>query len=194
MQTAEVKSSTKSRPVYPPIEINEAVQQHVFIAEGKAFTLLEGLYQSCSREKSCWIAGLSELNEPDKNPKDCHFITPQSINGSFAKFLSDLPVSSNVYVAAKRESFLWDIHNLAVKSGMASEQVKMLEPLGNERRLFCTHCYTVTEDVTESPFECPGCHRLLLVRDHFSRIHSAYVGVQINAEDLNDVPETEELS
>jgi len=105
-----------------------------------------------------------------------------------------LPVSSNVYLAAKRESVLWDRHNLDVKSGMASEQIKMLKPLGNERRLFCTHCYTVTEDVTHSPFECPGCHRLLLVRDHFSRIHSAYVGVQINAEDLDDVPETEELS
>ncbi|WP_319381283.1 hypothetical protein [Thiomicrorhabdus sp.] len=48
--------------------------------------------------------------------------------------------------------------------------------------------------MTYSPFECPGCHRLLLVRDHFSRIHSAYVGVQINAEDPEDIPPTEELS
>lgn len=194
MQTEEAKPTTKSRPVYPPIEINKAVQQHLFIAESEAYHLLEELYQSCSKEKSCWITGVSEVYKIDKNDKEYHFIEPQSFNETFSKIFSKLPVSSNIYVAAKRESFLWDIHNIAIKSGMASEQVKMFQPLGNQRRLFCTHCYTVTEDVAYSPFECPCCHRLLLVRDHFSRLHSAYVGVQINAENMNEIPAIEELS
>ncbi|WP_319557374.1 dimethylamine monooxygenase subunit DmmA family protein [Thiomicrorhabdus sp.] len=181
----------KSRPVYSPVEIDQAVQQHLFIAEEGAFSTLSDLYQDCEGEKSCWIVGQESA---DKLPKGCHFIDAQSFEEAFGELFAKLPISSNLYIAGIREAFVWDIHKLAIQAGLAPEQIKKLQPLSNERRLFCTHCYTLTEGVTYTPFECPGCKRLLLVRDHFSRLHSAYVGVQINAEDPNDIPPKEELS
>lgn len=194
MQLEQAKPSIKSRPSYPPVKVNEAVQQHLFITESDAFQALDDLYQSCSGEKSCCLVGLPDAKKFNKYPKGCRFIEAPMVESSFSKIFSELPVSSSIYVAANRESFLWDIHNLAVKAGLAEEQIKLHKPLSNERRLFCTHCYHTVEGVTYSPFECPNCHRLLLVRDHFSRIHSAYVGVEINAEDRNEFPVKEELS
>ena len=190
----QAEPTTKSRPIYPPVEIGKDVAQHLFIAETGAFSALSDLYGSCSSERSCWIVGEPESNSLGKYPKGCHFVRPADMTDVFSKLFSELPISSNIYLSAFRESFLWDMHNLATKAGMAEEQIKKLKPLSNERRLFCTHCYTVTEGVTHTPFQCPGCDRLLLVRDHFSRIHGAYVGVQINAEDPKDIPETQELN
>lgn len=183
--------SIKSRPVYEDIGIDPAVQKHLFIAQTGSFDKLAKIYQACPSDKSCWIVG---DDTQESLPDNSRFVSQDGIDTVFGEQFADLPISSHIYVAGQNESFLWDIHNLATRAGLASEQVKMFEPVTNQRRLFCTHCYTLTEGVTHSPYECPGCGRLLLVRDHFSRIHAAYVGVIINAEDPNDIPEIEELS
>ncbi|WP_319381284.1 hypothetical protein [Thiomicrorhabdus sp.] len=120
----------KSRPVYPPVEIDPSVQQHLFIAEAGAFSALSQLYESCEGERSCWVVGAAGK---DKLPKGCHFIDPHAMSDAFGELFDKLPVSSNLYVAGIREAFLWDIHQLAIKAGLAGEQVKKLKPLSNER-------------------------------------------------------------
>lgn len=182
----------KSRPKYPPISINDSVQKHLFIAETGAFSELSKVIKLCKNgTKSYWVVG---DNISENLHKTISTVPTNQITETFSNVFAKLPFSSNIYVAAKTEAFLWDIHNLAIKAGLADEQIKKLKPLTNQRRLFCTHCYTITNGVTYSPFKCPGCHRQLLVRDHFSTLHSAYVGVQINAEDPDDIPKIEELS
>ena len=39
------------------------------------------------------------------------------------------------------------------------------------RRVWCAHCDTYTENVTQRVFTCPGCQLDLVVRDHYSRRH-----------------------
>ena len=183
----------KSRPVYPVVQVDPSVAYHLFIAGAGAFPSLSELYNACDGERSCWVIGESLQHISYKYPKGCHFIDESAMQETFSKLFATLPISANLYLASKQESMLWDIHRLAVNAGLGQEQIKKLEPLSNKRRLFCTHCYTLTDGVTYTPYECPGCKRLLLVRDHFSKLHSAYVGVQINAEDPSDIPEREEL-
>lgn len=183
--------SIKSRPVYEPIDIDDSVQEHVFIAQTGAAADIKALFAQCSsHHKSCWIVGDDTAPATDGAKP----VAVDAQKSTFSELFSQLPVSCNLYVAGMTEGFLWDIHNLAIAAGLAAEQVKKLPPKTTQRRLFCTHCYTLTEGVTYSPYECPGCHRLLLVRDHFSKRHGAYVGVQINAEDPDDIPPKEELS
>lgn len=61
------------------------------------------------------------------------------------------------------------------------------------RRIQCVHCKGITEDVTSQPATCSHCGLILFVRGHYSRRIGAYQGVCINAEDPNDIPETEEI-
>lgn len=184
---APVTSGIKSRPIYLSVDIDNSVKNHLFIAEQGADGALQPLFQYCASGQKSFVV----IDRPSET------VTTQSIpkdkQQSLLERFSALPVSTHLYLSGMTESFLWDIRNLALAAGMTDEQVKMLPPLTPKRRLFCTHCYTVTENVSHSPFECPNCHRLLLVRDHFSRIHSAYVGVMINAEDPREIPEKEEV-
>lgn len=188
-----MSESIKSRPVYEPVEIDSQVLNHVFISENNLIKALKDLYLKCGNEnKQCWV--ITDNSDLEAFTVDAEVIQKTKLTEELTKKLINLPISTNLYLAAYSESFLWDVHRLAQSLGFADEQIKKLQPLTKERRLFCTHCYTMTEGVTHSPFECPGCKRLLLVRDHFSKIHGAYVGVQINAEDPCDIPESEEVA
>ena len=188
----QIDPRVKSKPVYQPVEIDKSVQQHLFIAQNSSLSEMHELIKTCTTgEKSYWIVG---NDNSESIPEDTTFISNETFAETLGDLFAKLPVSSNLYVSGVTEAFIWDVYNIATKAGLADEQIKMFKPLSNERRLFCTHCYTITDGVTQSPFECPGCHRLLLVRDHFSTIHAAYVGVQINAEDPNETHPIEELN
>lgn len=172
----QIDPRIKSRPLYAPVVIRPKARKHLFIGTGAE---LDALYESLPEEQRIRIiAGQDGLTDQLRAELDAVFAT--------------LPLASAVYVCGS-EGFMWDIRNLALTAGLADEQVQMCEPSTKERRLFCTHCYEITEGVTHSPQTCSGCGRLLLVRDHYSKLHGAYVGVQINAEDPADIPETEEL-
>lgn len=183
----------KSRPVYESIAIDSHIQNHIFISEDYLIDALLELSKQCDcSAKSFWI--LTQNPDLAFLPDGTVVIDKLDFKRLVSDKLKNLPISSTLYVAGISESFLWDIHQLAVSVGLAAEQIKKLPPLTNQRRLFCTHCYTVTEGVKETPCQCPGCNRHLLVRDHFSKIHGAYVGVQINAEDPQEIFKTEEVA
>lgn len=172
----QIDPRIKSRPLYDPVVIRPKARKHLFIGAGAE---LDTLYQSLPQEQCIRIsAGQAGLTEP--------------LRTELEAVLAELPLASAVYVCGS-EGFMWDVRNLALAAGFADEQVQMCAPSNKERRLFCTHCYQITEGVTHSPQTCSACGRLLLVRDHYSKLHGAYVGVQINAEDPAEIPETEEL-
>jgi hypothetical protein len=189
-------AAPNNRPKYPPISINEKSPYHLFVFENtptdstaSAVSLsedLKALYASINEEHSkniITIGGDSVLDDGISR------VTFEKLS----LLLADLSPNTSLYLQGS-EAFMWDIHVLAIQQGMVDEQIQMLAPVTHKRRLFCTHCYTITEDVTHSPVVCSGCQRNLLVRDHFSRLHAAYVGLQIDAEDPADLPEPEELS
>ncbi|KEA64192.1 hypothetical protein ADIMK_1438 [Marinobacterium lacunae] len=179
----------KSRPTYAPVAVQPRAQLHLFIASDDGLPALEALIAQVSesqQEVLVFTQGATVV-DTDKG------IYPMAqLAETVGSALMDAPISSAVYIAGN-EAFLWDIRNLARSQGFADEQIQMCEPVNNTRRLFCTHCYAITEDVTHSPHTCSGCGRWLLVRDHYSKLHAAYVGVQINAENPSELPETEEL-
>ncbi len=182
----------KSRPLYSPIVVRDNAAFHLFIAEesteGQASGLL-WIFNECQSQVKSWL-GLSadDVLIFSKNMR------PASVKSEeLSLALSSLPLASQVYVSGS-ESFMWDMHNLLIDAGLLTEQVSLMTPTSSIRRVFCTHCYTVMEKVEHTPVTCQGCQRPLLVRDHFSRVHGAYVGLNVNAEDVNDIPEKEALT
>jgi predicted RNA-binding Zn-ribbon protein involved in translation (DUF1610 family) len=85
------------------------------------------------------------------------------------------------------EAFIWDVHHAAEAAGMGSGEIRLtrLGPL--TRRVYCTHCRDMIEEVPANIVTCPGCGAMLFVRDHFSRRLRAFMGVKANAEDPAEV-------
>lgn len=61
------------------------------------------------------------------------------------------------------------------------------------RRVWCAHCDTYTENVTQRVFSCPGCQLDLVVRDHYSRRLAAFQGIKADGEVPGELPAAEEL-
>ncbi len=61
------------------------------------------------------------------------------------------------------------------------------------RRVWCAHCSHYSENVTRRIFQCPGCERNLIVRDHYSGRLAAFQGVKADGEVPGELPENEEL-
>ncbi|AFK67164.1 dimethylamine monooxygenase subunit DmmA family protein [Pseudomonas sp. yb_1] len=61
------------------------------------------------------------------------------------------------------------------------------------RRVWCAHCDTYTENVTQRVFRCPGCQLDLVVRDHYSRRLAAFQGIKADGEVPGELPAAEEL-
>lgn len=61
------------------------------------------------------------------------------------------------------------------------------------RRVWCAHCDTYTENVTQRVFTCPGCQLDLVVRDHYSRRLAAFQGIKADGEVPGELPAAEEL-
>lgn len=89
------------------------------------------------------------------------------------------------------ESFLWDVYNLAAAAGMGRSEIFLTRCGLFTRRVYCTHCKTLIEDVPQNIVPCPGCGAQLFVRDHFSRRLAAFMGVMVDAETPGAIPPPE---
>ena len=184
----QIDPSIKSRPTYHPPRLVESAGLHLFVCQPEALAQLEPLFAACPPERMRLLL----VGEAEAVPEGARVCTAETLPEQLQLLLSEAPVSTWLYVGGS-EMFLWDVRNQAREAGLVDEQIQLAPPVNRARRLFCTHCYTLMEGVEVSPFKCAGCGRLLLVRDHFSRLHGAYVGVQINAEDPQEKPEQEVL-
>jgi len=91
------------------------------------------------------------------------------------------------------EPFVWSVFLAARELGLAESQIQLAHAGSQRRRVWCTHCHGFTEGVSSSTVACAGCGRELLVRDHFSRRHGAFMGVMVDAEVPGQRPVREEL-
>lgn len=101
-------------------------------------------------------------------------------------------VSDRLYVQGT-EPFVWAVVQAAGLAGWKPEQWQLAHAGSLQRRVWCTHCHQFTEGVTTSIVACAGCARHLLVRDHFSKRHGAFMGVMVDAEAPGEVPQAEEI-
>lgn len=184
---AELDPGIKSRPRYQSVALKDKAGFSLFVVEEGQESSLDSLYQSCSGGKLLLSFKLSDLSDYSSKEFD-RTVCPEELAEAFA----GLPLSAQIYVSGS-EAFLWDVQKLALAAGLLAEQVNLSQPTTSARRVFCTHCYTVMENVLYSPVTCSGCGLPLMVRDHFSRPLGAYVGLNINAEDGAEIPQEEAL-
>lgn len=115
-----------------------------------------------------------------------------SLLPALAEATSQSPAGTYCYLSGP-EAFLWKVFGVLREHGVARDHLTM-ELLGSKARIVsCVHCKALNEAVTTNPHCCEGCGQWLLVRDHFSRLLGAYVGVRIDAEEHGLVPEPEQV-
>ena len=165
------------RPVYRPVKLNTQSLRHLFITEEASLDLLKPLFEACKRYYKQSLV-ITDLNiSPVKT--NSYQLIPRAKSAPFvANLLKGQLNRTTVYIAGT-EGFMWDTQNLVLKSGLKKDNIRMLEPISDTRRVICTHCFTVMDNVSEKTTQCTGCQRVLEVQNKFSERHAAYSGVQM---------------
>ncbi len=160
-------SGIKSRPVYTPFRLDPGGRRHLIVSD------LPELPESVTGDVEVWLNAsrmLSKLRDS----------------------LHSAPVGLRLY-GVGTEPFLWDVHNIGGQAGLGKGEIFLTHAGSLRRRVYCTHCKTILENVTASIVVCSACGANLFVRDHFSRRLAAFMGVAVDAEVPGDVPAPERL-
>jgi hypothetical protein len=106
-----------------------------------------------------------------------------------ASRLSEAEVGVRLYICGS-DAFVRRFQALAFEFGAVPAEIATVT-IGEEIRVWCTHCKAITEAPASNLVDCYNCGRALLVYHHFSRRHGAYMGFQADAEVPGALPETE---
>ncbi len=187
-------SEIKSRPVYEPLRPDLRAGRHWLVLEACALTAplvaeLGGVFAPVASQLQVWWVGPAS----------------PAIRLGPLTVLADLPaviaalgkagpfeVGDRVYVQGT-EPFLWAVALAAGQVGLVHSQVRLAHAGSLQRKVWCTHCHGCTDGVTTHVVACSGCGRHLLVRDHFSRRHGAFMGVMVDAEVPGERPLPQEV-
>ena len=160
------------RPHYQAPEPDQVATHHLFIAEEAAVPLLQPLFEAIelSLKKSLIVTDLDICPIATQS----YQLIPRSKTTTYVDaFLLSNAKGAAIYLAGT-ESFLWTVHKLVLKSGIEKSRIHMLEPISDLRRVICTHCFTIIDNVSDVITTCSGCQRELEVQDQFSEVHGAY--------------------
>jgi predicted RNA-binding Zn-ribbon protein involved in translation (DUF1610 family) len=181
----------KSRPIYAPFKLDVTGKAHFIVtnlAEPPA-ELCEGfgdiMVWSVKTAGPGIPAPATETLRPFRSVAE---MLPQ-----LAAKLAQAAVGLRLY-AVGSEAFIWDAFNLAIAAGLDKSEVFTHHAGPFVRRVYCTHCRSMIEDVAVNIIPCPVCGANLFVRDHFSRRLAAFMGVSVDAEVPGEVPEAEALT
>jgi dimethylamine monooxygenase subunit C len=106
--------------------------------------------------------------------------------------LTQAYMGTRLYLAGS-ESFIGAAMIVARQFDLNTDEV-MREHCGSlVRRVWCVHCDAHNENITLRVFNCAGCGKPLVVRDHYSRLMAAFMGVQGDAEVPGELPEATNL-
>jgi hypothetical protein len=194
-------STFTSRPTYQALQPASGPGQHWLVLQ--AGNMIEALQAELAqafapvqeRLHIWWVGGGAAASEQATPLPGLITATPLPDLAALKEALAQLPpvqVSDRLYVLGT-EPFLWSVAATAAQAGWSAEQWQLCHAGSLQRRVWCTHCHGLTEDVTTSIVACAGCGRHLLVRDHFSKRHGAFMGVMVDAEVPGLVPQAEEI-
>lgn len=187
-------SEVISRPVYAPLRADPSAARHWLVLEASGMTadLLAALHTAfapvATRLQVCWVGASAP-------PADWSAITLLPDVAALSPVLAQAqPLAVNERLCAQgTEPFVWRVAALAAQAGLATAQVQLAHAGSQRRRVWCTHCHGFTEGVSTNVVACAGCGRHLLVRDHFSRRHGAFMGVMVDAEQPGVRPAVQEV-
>jgi hypothetical protein len=106
--------------------------------------------------------------------------------------LATARMGTRLYLAGS-EGFIGTSMQVATSYGMNRDEVLREHAGSFVRRVWCAHCSHYSENVTKRIFQCPGCERHLIVRDHYSGRLAAFQGVKADGEVPGELPDNEEL-
>lgn len=181
----------KSRPTYAPFRLDVTGRSHLIVTNLPELpvTLEEGFGDITIWTVKLIAPGVPAPASPGLRP----FRAAAEMLPQLAVRLERAPIGLRLY-AIGAESFIWDAHNIAISAGMDKSEIFTHHAGPFLRRVYCTHCRTMIEDVAVTITPCPCCGAHLFVRDHFSRRLAAFMGVKVDAEAPGDISAPEALT
>jgi dimethylamine monooxygenase subunit C len=109
--------------------------------------------------------------------------SPLALDG-LRQELAAARVGTRVMVAAPERDVL-DVLRLARAAGAVDAELRAHVTPAGDLRVYCPHCRTDTHARlgVGDTVACEGCRRTLIVYHHVSRLHGAYLGYMVDAEE-----------
>ena len=192
----------RSKPTYTSLIWKQNATAHLVLVEGSAGGLAAiKFFQQMQPEHLTTVMLVKDkISDVDhtaalkKLVPDDFFVfdnTNEAIT-ALKRFLPKATMGLSIYVAGS-EKFMWLIAEIAAVFGVDDADI-VKEITGTlARSVYCVHCKVTTHDVHTNIKKCSGCGKHLLVRDHFSRLLGAYMGLMVDAESPGELPEIEEI-
>ena len=182
----------KCRPVHVSLRADFSARSHLLVAEAPGLVaverVLETLRDSRAPTEVLWLgeapaalAGRADLRA---------FGDMATLAKALRSRLAISGMGLRLYLAG-RETFVWEAALPARAAGLREDEIQREACSALERRVYCVHCRHVLEAATVNPVACPSCGVVLEVRDHFSPMQAAYLGVCANAAAPGELPETQ---
>lgn len=191
----------RSKPVYQTLSWHERAQAHVVVAKGAGGMGVLQLFQQTYPPQPVTVfyvreqgAGLDYTETLRKLVGDSFksFDSETDALYAFYQMLAECRMGTQIYVAGS-ETFMWSAVKMAKLHGVQEDDVMKQTVHTLARPVYCVHCKGTTPEVTTNIVTCRKCGRSLFVRDHFSRLLGAYMGLMIDAENPGEVPAIEEI-
>lgn len=203
-----VVTGIKSKPVYAPLRADTRGRYHLMLGKGVGDAALMRVIGEMQSSAPAALASTRVLLIPEAGAGGARTVPPEfsrlalqevrafadvpSLLGEFKALLGRALMGTRLYVAGP-ESFIGLAMKIALEFNLNKDEIRA-EELGTlARRIYCIHCRAATEDVRTNIVQCVGCHRWLLVRDHYSRRLAAYMGVMADAEAPGELPLIKEV-
>lgn len=192
--------SIKSRPVYASLDARPGAL-HMIVADGEGADAVTEMLDRAP-EAGNLLAAAHIMYCPGPNGTDLaaklealgamQFYRAPSIPAllpRLVRVLSDAHMGTQFYLAGS-EGLIGQAEREIMATGFPHAAIQKEHRGSTLRRVQCVHCKGITENVATDPFKCSHCGLNLFVRDHYSRRIAAFQGVNIDAEDPGEVPES----
>jgi dimethylamine monooxygenase subunit C len=186
----------KSRPIYTPLARDPAGRAHLLVTNGAApppDAFAPGTSAADFAETWSVASHSQAVPAPLAGSGSQAFRSASHLLDMLRHRLARETMGLRLY-AVGAEHFCWDVASSASAAGMGREEFSLFATGKPSRRVVCVHCRTLNEDARTNLITCAGCQAQLLVRDHFSRLGNAFMGVQIDAEVPGETIALEELT
>jgi ferredoxin-NADP reductase len=192
----------KSRPVYDRLQPLPGGMRHIIVGQGSGGRAMLRLLDEMtgldrpitllySQESFSGQDFLSRLQQHSGHQLQV-YASNQALIDDLNDLLFDARMGTRLYLAGS-ESFLGSAMQVATRFDLNRDEVLREHSGTLVRRVWCVHCDTYTENVTQRVYDCPGCSLTLVVRDHYSRRLAAFQAVKADAEVPGELPQAEEL-
>jgi len=199
MSQSALQGTIRSRPVYGRLDVR-AGTSHLMVADGEgALSILEMLARAGDGAgavlAACHIIYIPGANGTDMGDRlatlgaDQFWCAPDYATAQprIRRVLEGARMGTQIYLTGT-EGLIGQVQRDAMDAGLPHTGVQTEHRGSTARRVQCVHCKGITEHVVTDPFQCSHCGLHLFVRDHYSRRHAAFQGVNIDAEDQGRVP------